>query len=293
MSEATRNQIPPELSEQVMKAVLAEIKADESTVDKADVEEVKKADGLLIRPILAFMEENPSLDINNNPYDDEAIKRITTCIMNTLKWRKEYGIKKMPANDFPTAFFNHNYYMTCKKCLHDGTVILIKNENKHEKVSPQWNKILERFMIYFTETVTSQYFNNGKDVIYLMDFTQFSYKNTDSSLCLTFYDMIGKYYPRITIQNCAIDMPWYAKPMMKLVMKILPPSVSQAFKMMSRKELIDNLGSQFVPVSLGGENELQQPLPPQDRFVSIQEIGLKHGIPESDIEKMIQILGHK
>lgn len=293
MSKSTRSRISRQLTDQVINSVLSEIHSDESLVDPLDVEKVNKADGLILRAILSFMDENPSLDINNNINDEETMKKITNDIMDTLKWRKKYELNQMTAHDFPTAFFNHKYFMVCEKMFNDDTVILVKDETKHEKVSSQWNKIVERFMVYFTEYVTSQYFNNGKDVIYLMDFTSFGYKHIDPNLCMSFYEIIGKHYPRITVQNNAIDMPWYAKPVMKLVMKILPKSLSQEFKVMSRKELINKLGEDFTPSCLGGNNELEQPLQLPKKFVSIREVGKKNGIPEAEIEKMIQIFGEE
>ena len=276
-----------------MRAVLAEISSNESAVDAVDVQRIKNEDGLLLRPILAFMDENASLDINNNSNDDGCISKITSNIMNTLKWRKEYQLNKMTADDFPSAFFKHNYFMVAAEEPYESTVILMKDETKHEKVSSHWNKLVERFMVYFTEHVTSKYFDDGYDVIYLMDFTQFGYKHIDSSLCMTFYDIIGKHYPRITIQNNAIDLPWYAKPVMKLVMKILPPSVSQEFKTMTRSELMDKLGQKFVPVSLGGQNALRPAISPPPKFTSVREVGQKNAIAQGEIEKMINILGQE
>ena len=308
MSKRTRSRIPEGLIDRVIHSVLCEVKHSEAVVDEVDLLRLKQRDGLVLRAILNYLDENNTNDSSNNnnnnnnnsnnnnseqDLSEESVAKMASSIVSTLKWRASYKINSTRAEDFPSAFRVCNPFVACVKHHNGDTVILVQDNSKHEKISNEWNCLIERYWIYFTEQVTSQYFNQGKDVLYLMDFTNFGCKNLDSSLCLSFYDIIGKHYPRITLENNAIDMPWYAKPVMKLVLKILPASISSNFKTISRKELASRLGDQCLPESLGGENKCYQPLASASRFVSIQEIGEKNGIPQEDIDRMMKHLGEK
>lgn len=303
MSKQTRSLIPETLINSVIDSVVSEVKLSDTSIDDIDITRVKQKDGLVLRAILNYLDENGTFTSNNNntrdcnnnepEFSDECITKITSSIINTLKWRANYKINTIEAEDFPTAFQKCNPFTACETLYNNDTIILVQDNSKHEKISNEWNTVIERYWIYFTEKVTSQYFNQGKDVIYLMNFTNFGCKNLDSSLCLSFYDIIGKHFPRITLQNNAIDMPWYAKPVMKLVLKILPQSISGNFKTINRKELANKLGENCLPENLNGSNKCYQPLPSPSRFVSIQEIGEKNGIPQEDIDKMMKHLGEK
>ena len=284
MSASTRSRIDDALTEKVIESVLTQVDRKNPPVYQEDLFKIKQRDGLVLRAVLNYIEERGPVESNNNENEDKAVDKITSSLMRTLEWRKEMKLNEILPQDFPSKFYELSSVQVCQEPTEDGSVIVVRDESCHVKVSSEWNEIVRIYGIWFLEKVVSQYFNEGKDVCYLMDFSNYAMKNIDPGWCYSFHESLANHFPCICTGAYAIDLPWYAKPVSKMIMKTLPP-LNRVYQITSAKEIAKKLGS-ALPSSLGGTNTLYQPMSAPPQFVSVQEIGERHSINQDDIDRM-------
>lgn len=284
MSTFTRNRIDESLTDRVIESILTQVDRKNSPVYQEDLFKIKQRDGLVLRAVLNYIEERGPIESNNNENEEKAVDKITSSLLRTLEWRKEIKLNEIVPEDFPSKFYELSSVKICQETTDDGSVIVVRDESCHVKVSSEWNEIVKLFGIWFLEKVVSQYFNQGKDVCYLMDFSNYSMKNIDPGWCYSFHESLASHFPCICTGAYAIDLPWYAKPVSKMIIKTLPP-LNRVYRITSAKEIAKQLGDS-LPTCLGGPNALYQPLAGPSRFVSVQEIGDRHSINQDDIDRM-------
>lgn len=234
-----------------------------------DVEKIKTCDWSVVR----FIPDDSS----------ECIDKISESIDSSLKWRKEYGIREIQLTSFPAEFFAIGLFELGVNAVTGQPVIYIRG-SKYKKIS-ELTEQFERFGSCLYETLDSSPMS-GRLTAFL-DLKGVSMENVDMPTFRHFLDLMFNFFPNILHEAYVVDVSWFIRPIVFLLLKVIPERFTKNVRIVTSKELVQADPSS-VPQELGGLLQTQ-PLQVRDPVISLQEFVLLHNIPQSVVAKAKKI----
>ena len=236
-----------------------------------DVEKIRTSDWAVIRFI---------------PDDSlEPIEKISESIDTCLKWRKEYGIREIQLTSFPAEFFAIGLFELGTNADNGKTVIYIRG-SKYKKIS-ELTEQFERFGSCLYETLDSSLTSGQHRLTAYLDLKGVSLENVDVPTFRHFLDLMFNFFPNILQEAFVVDVSWFLRPIVFLLLKVIPERFTKNVRIVTSKELMQ-LDRSVVPEELGG-CLVTQPLQTDDSAISLQDFVRLHNIPQAVVAKAKKI----
>jgi hypothetical protein len=285
MSVATRSRLPDGILHRVRNEILSRFKSDQNSYDVDDiVRNIQTDDTLILLFCLQYLDDHPKDELQNN---DKMFEKVYKNLLETLKWRKSYGLSRFLYSDFPEEYYSRGH-ITVGKNRHENTVLLVFDHSRHSKINTSLSRLLKDFLLFFTEKVTSDFIRKGYDVHIIFDYSKASYSNLDPSLLIDFLTTVTTHYPSIVKLSFAYSLPWYTNALVKMLMRILPARVTSNFIVVDKESIFKELHLQLIPDYMGGMNNMENIFLSQTPHVTLKDFQEKLGISQHDVRKLIE-----
>lgn len=280
--EKKKRGIDCSLIDKIRKRIL-EILQDDNEVDTCDVSRLEKDDSLIICFIAQYFGNH---DTRNDRKETEGIERICKHLLETLKWRKEFGINHLKVTDFPTETITWNVGLLTKETVKDNTKVVVWRANKYEKLKSDTSEVALKFWLLAVEKFLFPLFSQGYNVVVVHDMRGYKISNFDFNLSCQSLSIIQTHYPCLIKSTYAFELPYLMKPAMKLILSALGSSFLKGFEMLDFKSCVAEFGGiEYVPTILGGKNPILGLIPLPNQTVTIRELGPKVGLNEKQIQE--------
>jgi len=214
-------------SEQELKEIRTIVtnKADEVGLDEIDTACLQriKSDDAYVSKFFKHTFDHPG------PQVEAAAKMI----MNTLKWRKEFGAGLITEADFPpsmlerASLFSHNRDK-------DGKKLLIFSVGKHFKGMEKMED-MKKFFVYFLERLNRE--ERGDQITVMFDCKGAGLKNMDMEFVQFLIGCMKEYYPDPLNYILVFEMPWVLNAAFKIIKAWLPPAAVKKIKFLTKSNM--------------------------------------------------------
>lgn len=215
-----------------------------------------------------------------------SAEKIIESIDSCLKWRKAYGIREIRLNSFPSEFFTIGLFELGTNADNGMPVIYIR-ACKYKKIS-ELAEQFERFGSCLYETLDSNPMTGQQRLTAFLDLKGVSLESVDVPTFRHFLDLMFNYFPNILQQAFVVDVSWFLRPIVFLILKVIPEHYTKHVRIVTRSELRSSYDAAGVPEELGG-SLITGPLPPNGSSVTLDEFVRLHNIPASVVAKAKKI----
>ena len=132
------------------------------------------------------------------------VEAATKMIMNTLKWRKEFGAGLITESDFPPAMLEKGSLFSHNRDK-DGRKLLVFCGVKHFKGMEKMED-MKKFFIYLLERLNRE--EKGEQITLIFDCKGAGLKNMDMEFVQFLIGSMKEYYPDPLNYILVFEMPW-------------------------------------------------------------------------------------
>ena len=125
-------------------------------------------------------------------------------IINTLKWRKEFGAELLSESDFPQSLLEKGSLFSHNRDI-DGRKLLVFVVGKHYKGAEKMED-MKRFFVYHLERLNRE--ERGEQITVMFDCKGAGLKNMDMEFVQFLIGCMKEYYPDPLNYILVYDMPW-------------------------------------------------------------------------------------
>lgn len=252
---------------------------DDTLYDAKDVKShVEDRDGL----IKCFITQHK--DHNGDNVDIEVISQK---MVETMKWRKSYGLTDSKSTDFPIEIWNRNPLYVHEDDKRFIIVYLMKHD---QKVSPKWSELCIKFIVNFHNRFTLEAVHAGKQVIGISDASGFSVRNIDTSLHSGVVKVMDRHMPCLTDVSGVFGLPGILTSVTSLFLRMtMPFSMRKRFRVYTKHTIGEAFPDTGVPSIFGGELELHEILHVHEmKPNSVTTHAQDWGLEEWEVKKIIE-----
>lgn len=216
----------------------------------------------------------------------ELIDKISESIDSCLKWRKDYGIREIQMTSFPAEFFAIGLFELGRNGEDGRTVIYIRG-NKYKKLT-ELTEHFERFGSCLYETLDSRLVSPDQRLTAFLDLKGVTLDSVDVPTFKHFLELMFNYFPNILQEAFVVDVSWFLRPIVFLLLKVIPDRFTKVIRFATRKDLSHVPDLTMIPRELGGTLHTQ-PLEAESEPISLQEFVDLHRIPQNVVAKAKKI----
>jgi len=212
----------------------------EELFDNRDVDKLMSDDGYLSRFwIHAFF------------IPGERVENTTNLVIDTFKWRKEFGVNDITESDLDMEILNRGslYYHNRDK---KGSRLLVFSIRKHIKDSKKID-VMKKMLIYILERLDKE--ETGKRITIIFDSEAAGLSNFDLEQVKFLIHVLISYYPNFVEKILVFEMPWILNTAWKVIKSLLPPPAVARIKFVNKTNIKELISSDQLPINWGGEDK--------------------------------------
>ena len=276
--------IPSALLSETKDQVFNLIQQNQDKVDPLDVTALQNGSNLIERCILDYLEAHVMTDGITS-----MSSKISSIVLDSLKWRKEFGINHIKDSDLPIEFYNSKLFEVTSKP--NGSTLIIMNVAILTRMR-QWSDIWIKFIVHEMEREAQRlwanpdFFDTSRAHV-LVDSSKIGICHVDLHFIMTIVPIFLKHFPQGFEMIWLYGLPLFTRHIKSLMLRSLPARIAKKVTFTDKQSIIDDMGQDVVPVRYGGTNDR----PIRDLYSetasNLSEVGRKNGFSESEISKMI------
>jgi len=247
---------------------LAEYEANGELYHEVDVQRVRSDDWQIER-----------FAVEHGLNEDAAYE----ALVRALKWKKEFGIHDRTDHYFPKEYFEWSETQTYGRDR-EGRLIQWEKVRNHRKIS-EMNPLTKQFVAHMMEKIDAQ--EGRKGFVLVSDTNGSGLSNIDMDV-FKFKIELTAYYPEAMRLNLNVDMPWLLNGVAKVIVSLCGAKLRESVKFISRKELLDYVDPEVLPIELGGKREPKIVSP--DGVLTLKQLP-QLGLADSVIHKYYKSFG--
>lgn len=263
---------------QIREEVLKEWDSHPDKFDILDRYKIENHNDTILRYFLDICESEGS-----NIKEKDAVKKTVKSILSTLKWRKDIGINQQDPMDIPAEMYESTarpyigtdgrmygllrprYYYKCEKAI-DAIKVPVMH---------LWEKEYERLALSVPNGAIEL-----KPCI-ITDMRGFSMHQIDTKMVFKNRYLMN-HYPGMCYESILVGFPDWLTSIAQMGMKLAPQNLVDRMRVMTIEELIETIGIENTPTSLGGTFKVPYLSIPEG-VPTTAEFMRKRGISEKDI----------
>ncbi|RWS24409.1 Motile sperm domain-containing protein 2-like protein [Leptotrombidium deliense] len=188
-------------------------------------------------------------------------------VKNTLIWRKEMKTPLIKDDIIPLEFYDLGAAFIHGIDL-DGNVIL-NVRAKYAILNDKVRNAIERWLAFTMFKVVEMSMHSGKGWTLLADLTGISVTQYDLPEILWVLKVVVNYMPAGIKSVIVYNLPWFAKPFVKIVMAFIPREWKKLIHFVGHKELLKLIPKDFIPGYIENPNmQFCAPVPPDAKPLS-------------------------
>jgi len=174
-------------------------------------------------------------------------------IINTLKWRKEFGAESLSESDFPQSLLEKGSLFSHNRDI-DGRKLLVFVVGKHYKGAEKMED-MKRFFVYHLERLNRE--ERGEQITVMFDCKGAGLKNMDMEFVQFLIGCMKEYYPDPLNYILVYDMPWVLNAAFKIIKGWLPPAAVKKIKFVTKSNMGEYITEDNRLSEWGGSDEWQ------------------------------------
>lgn len=287
--ERSNRGVQIQLIDRVRNCVLQRISDDEAdeSIEEQDVKRIQETDDMITRFILSEgLQKHAASEVPQS-----SIDKVSRRLIDTLKWRKEYGTNHFNPEEFMPGAVEWHIITIASKTFNNSKMIVVRS-NKYEKYSVAGFSLSElgiKYWILALEKLSDMY-ANGYDIIMFFDMRNFGLFQADFNQAYVSLSILHKHYPCLIKLLVGYDTPFIIGSFTKLVVSALPSSFGKHVRLMDKKTAELEFGT-FLPAILGGSNLMRPLINPCSKEGSLeQHLSNRYGLSDAEKQKLIKFL---
>ncbi|KAH9404374.1 hypothetical protein TYRP_000196 [Tyrophagus putrescentiae] len=220
-----------------------ELKKNSSLYDPVDIKRVRTEDWQIQRYLL---------DSNNEI--DSAYQNL----LRTLAWKKSFGLHQFKLSDFSSEIYDIYCFEIYSKDKFNR--IILSESYKRQKYFSELDQLVRNIIAYQIEKADRLAFENGPEngVIYLGDFTDTPVLHLNVPLAKFRVDVINQHYPLMCQKIGLINVPFLLKPVIKLIVSFLKPSIKNAVENYTYETLKEQISDEVLHEDMKGNRKKRE-----------------------------------
>ncbi|RWS12082.1 motile sperm domain-containing protein 2-like protein [Dinothrombium tinctorium] len=254
-----------EIIERIRRSFLSVYENDKDAFDEIDVSRIRNERWVIERHIL---------DRKGNEKD--AFENL----VNTMKWRKSFGVNRLKATDFPQEFWEigeAHLYVADKNGVKPAYIRV-----KFHKQLSDWLEISKKFVVYLMETLDKE--TNGKNWSIIWDCDGGTLFNVDIELLVFCITTCFRYYPKGAKYYLLHELPFVLWGIYQLGRTFIPEHYRNTICFSTRRNIADLIGIESLPDYLGGECNKKY-RGPIEGAPGIEEVAKDNDLNENAVKK--------
>jgi len=171
-------------------------------------------------------------------------------IINTAKWRKEFGAADIREAEFSPESKNKGA-LFARNRDRDGKRLLVFCVGKHVKGVVKMEE-MKRFFVYYLEKISRQ--EDGGQFTVVFDCQGAGLKNMDMEFVQFLIGVMRDYYPDPLNYILVYEMPWVLNAAFKVIKAWLPPAAVRKIKFLTKGNMGEYIDPENRLASWGGED---------------------------------------
>jgi len=163
----------------------------------------------------------------------EQVDAASGMIINTLKWRNEFGAGHITEGDFPLSMLEKGSLFSHNRDK-DGRKLLIFCVGKHVKGHEKMED-MKKFFVYFLERLNRE--ERGEQITVMFDCRGAGLKNMDMEFVQFLIGTLKDYYPDPLNYILVFEMPWVLNAAFKVIKAWLPPAAVKKIKFLTKSNM--------------------------------------------------------
>lgn len=259
--------------EKVRQSVLQLVESNRELYEESDLDILQRDDDY----VSSYFKLVDSKLSNNNEANESTIKEVIQLIDETLRRRKRSGLFRFSQGDFPSEFYSNNA-LALSYDVHGDRVFYILG---HMHVP---HDDLRRVLVdwFAFEVQKIKYATRGSIIV---DLAKVGLSNVDLRLLLDGPPLLGL-FPTLEWTIYAVDVHFLINPFFKIAVKFLPKRFRHRIKVVSRFELQQVFGKEFLWTELGGYQNIVNEIP--EESCTKEEFAAKRNISIESVQKMMK-----
>ncbi|XP_023342819.1 motile sperm domain-containing protein 2 [Eurytemora carolleeae] len=161
--------------------------------------------------------------------EDEAAHMI----LETLKWRNDFGVDKISRDNVNQAFFDKGTVFTHNRDK-DGKKLLTFTVGRHIKGAEKMDE-MKRFFVYYLERLERE--EQGDLITIVFDCRNAGLKNMDMEFIQFIIGVFKDYYPEMLNYILVFEMPWVLNAAWKIIKAWLPAAAVKKIKFLTKSNM--------------------------------------------------------
>jgi len=181
------------------------------------------------------------------------VEAASKMIMNTLKWRKEFGAGLITESDFPPSMLERGSLFSHNRDK-DGRKLLVFCVGKHFKGMEKMED-MKKFFVYFLERLNRE--EKGEQITVMFDCKGAGLKNMDMEFVQFLIGCMKEYYPDPLNYILVFEMPWVLNAAFKIIKGWLPAAAVKKIKFLTKSNMGEYLTEENRLEEWGGSDPWQ------------------------------------
>jgi len=235
-------------------AVAAQLDLD--SVESVDLQRLQREDDYVRK----FFRH--TLDLPGDP-----VENAVNMMVNTLKWRKDFGAGSIRESDFPpemlekASLFSHNRDK-------DGRKLLVFCVWKHIKGTDKMED-MKKFFVYYLERLNRE--EHGEQITVMFDCRNAGLKNMDMEFIQFIISTMKDYYPDPLNYILVFEMPWVLNAAFKVIKAWLPPAAVKKIKFLTKSNMGEYVSEDNRLEEWGGTDTWQYAWQPETQEAAFED----------------------
>ena len=255
--------------EQIKPNILHEINQQPHLYHPKDINKIKTSDAFIQR----FITEHQSPKKNN-------WEEIVAVIIESLKWRKEFGLNDIDPKMFPKEFYDLKVF--CMGQTGPKEFMVYTTARRFRKFDGLQDRILQ-FVVYCFESKAIEFGDDVK-ISCFCDISGCGLSQIDLKLFMAAIPIFLKNYPDIAEHAYIYELPWLLRPFAKLILACLPAKYNEMVTWVSKHDYKNVVPSRLLPDYLGGPVKTID-FEPVEGCLTIDEVGIELGMTPDQVKR--------
>lgn len=260
--------------DQVKPHVFRAIEDDPHLFHPKDVEKLRNADTFIQR----FINEHQNWKKNN-------WEEIVDLVIESLKWRKDFGINDLNRKMFPREFYDLKVFVYGQ--IGPKDLMVYVKARRFRKIEGASERILQ-FGVWCFESLAEEYGDHLKWSAF-SDLSGCGLSQVDFPLFMKAIPILLKNFPDIAEHGYIYELPWILKPIAKVVMACLPAKYNDMVTFCSKSDFLEKVPKDKLPDFLGGPVKTREFEPCED-CVTLEEAAAELGMTSEQIKKTRKVV---
>lgn len=239
-----------------------------------DVKKLKESDTMINR----FIADHANHKTNNYDY-------VSSLVIESLKWRKEAGINEIDLKLFPKELLNLEIFYWGQTGPKSYTVYLM---GRRFRKMPKMAESMIKLGLFCAESKLNEFGDDIKISLF-NDASDCGLAQVDMGLFMKAVPIYLKNYPGIIDHVYLYNVPWFVRPVFKLILAMIPATFSDLITNCTSSDYKEKIPMDKLPDYLGGSVKTNKIDPAQDA-ITIEQFADKSGLSKEELKQLKKVI---